>query len=354
MKPLFTKSLIQRPLLSMLLLLVSHQILSAQQKLEPSQSVTRDYALNMYREFRWGTEALKAMIFLSLRSQGYDNSQIFSGMEKLDVNKSFRKATYRAWYRYTNGSHDFMMQNLMSIGMSASNANILSSYIIGFHEQEYKEEEKKQLLEEKKLQIENQKKEAARKLEEQRKETLRKIEEKKKAEEFEKKKDVLQNKIYDLANYLSDYNAWLSILEIKIANQLMSVEKNTTISDKVHVQYEDKVAFKGNPDIRCIIGTGSTNLLDISNFKPILYIEDIRVPLKFTSNLDLNFQRNDIEVHLKKGNNKIKYLNQKPSEEIQAYLNDAITVTKTGKYMLTYIYGNVGAYKIREHSLVSM
>lgn len=353
MKVLFSNS-VRHTLLLMFLFLATNQILSAQQKLEPSQSVTRDYALNMYREFRWGTEAMKAMIFLSLRSQGYDNSQIFLGMEKLDVNKSFRKATYRAWYRYTNGSHDFMMQNLMSIGMRASNANTLSSYIIDFHEQEYKEEEKKQLLEEKKLQIENQKKETAKKLEEQRKEALKKIEEKKKAEEFEKKKNVLQNKIYDLANYLSDYNAWLSIIEIKIANQLMSIEKNTTISDKVRVQYEDKIAFKGNPDVKCIMGTDSTNLLDISNFKPILYIEDIKVPLKFTSNLDLNFQRNIIEVHLKKGTNKIKYLNQKPSEEIEVYLSEAITVTKTGKYMLTYIYGNVGAYKIREHSLVSM
>lgn len=353
MKVLFSNSVRQK-LLLMFLFLTTHQILSAQQKPEPSQSVTRDYALNMYREFRWGSEALKAMVFLSLRSQGYDNSQILLGMEKLDVNKSFRKATYRAWYRYTNGSYDFMMQNLVSIGMSAGNANTLSSYIIGFHEQEYKEEEKKQLLEEKKIQIENQKKEAARKLEEQRKEVLRKIEEKKKAEEFEKKKNVLQNKIYDLASHLNDYNAWLSIIEMKIANQLMSLGKSVAINDKVDVYYEDKVAFKGDPKIKCVLGTDSTNLIDVSDFRPILYVEDVRVPLKFTSNIELNFQRDVIEVHLKKGNNKIKYLKQKPPKEIEAYLNDVITVTKTGKYMLTYNYGNVGAYKIREHSLVSM
>lgn len=144
MKIFLLKALKRKGILLMCLFLSSHQMLSAQQKLELPQSVIRDYALNMYREFSWGKDALRAMIFLSLRSQGYSDGDILRGMEKLDINKDFRKSTYRAWYRRVGGSGNFLMINLTSIGMSAQNASILSNYIIGFHNRENKEEEKKE------------------------------------------------------------------------------------------------------------------------------------------------------------------------------------------------------------------
>jgi len=72
----------------------------------------------------------------SLQREGYYGQlEIMKGMETIDKNLEFRKATYRAWGKQFSNV-DILGGNLLGIGMSASNAEIMANYIIKFYENE--------------------------------------------------------------------------------------------------------------------------------------------------------------------------------------------------------------------------
>lgn len=91
--------------------------------------VINDYATASYGEYKYGNGNLRAMMQLRLRVFGYDRISVEVQMEKLGIDSKFLNATFQVWYNEFQ-SKERLFENLASIGMKASNAEILADYII--------------------------------------------------------------------------------------------------------------------------------------------------------------------------------------------------------------------------------
>ena len=115
------------------LLLVQFMLLSillkAQVK-EPPPEVTLDFCRNVYIQVKiYNNDNIKASCYMAGKQLGYQFSDIEEAIENINKNKKFRDEMLKQMTSMYSDK-EMITLNLISIGMKATNAKILGSYLV--------------------------------------------------------------------------------------------------------------------------------------------------------------------------------------------------------------------------------
>ena len=105
-------------------------------------AVRNDFSIAAYQNFNYGKGSFRSIIVRGLSSEGYGLSDIAVMMETLDKKPSNLYKVLSILHHALGNDKEFLFANLNSLGMSASNANYLSWYILdkSYQKQPTKEE----------------------------------------------------------------------------------------------------------------------------------------------------------------------------------------------------------------------
>jgi hypothetical protein len=110
-------------------LLILVQSVYGQNKQLP-QAVRKDFCKTASYNYKYGTDAFKVWMMTSARNIGYNSLiDIEIAIENICENKKLQDAFFQNVLNI-GGGRDFVFMQFHSIGMSATNANILTNYLL--------------------------------------------------------------------------------------------------------------------------------------------------------------------------------------------------------------------------------
>lgn len=97
---------------------------------EPPAEVTLDFCRNMYIQVKiFNNDNIRASCYMAGRKLGYQLSDIEEAIENISKNKKFRDEVQKQMAEMYRDK-EMITLNLIGIGMSATNAKILASYLV--------------------------------------------------------------------------------------------------------------------------------------------------------------------------------------------------------------------------------
>lgn len=97
-----------------------------------SKEVIRDFALNYYYKVKYeNNDNLRAWAYMAGRRIGYGIVDIEIAVEKLETNTVFREELFKFIGETSRYEDEFLTLQLIGIGVKATNAKMLSQYILG-------------------------------------------------------------------------------------------------------------------------------------------------------------------------------------------------------------------------------
>lgn len=106
------------------------------QNAKPSKEAIRDFSISFYYKYKFEkNQSLQAYAYITGNRLGYSLVDIQVAVEKMETDVRFREELLKVMGDLYKTDVDFFTLNLISIGMKATNAKELASYVYQKHEQ---------------------------------------------------------------------------------------------------------------------------------------------------------------------------------------------------------------------------
>ena len=101
------------------------------QNLKPSAAVTNDFVTSFYYQYKYQkSSGVRSCAFITGQQMGYNLVDLEVAVEEMAKNNKFRELLYKVMFNLYKGDEEFFTLNLISIGMKAANAKVLSKYVL--------------------------------------------------------------------------------------------------------------------------------------------------------------------------------------------------------------------------------